>query len=1272
MPTPINTPSADLLSITSASAAVALGNVALAGTSKAPSASDHVHQIPALTGDVTKLAGVQDTVVAKIRGKTVSDSAPASGNILQWDGSQIVWGNAPAGGSGGGGIVMFFNNGTTGDNPLTGLPALTNSVVYKEFKRTAETNQTTLTSASLTASYTNIAGFITDVNDPETVEITAGLWDFNLWALSSNGGTLVRASLYKYDGGVGSSSLLATSAAVTVPTIAEQLLFSLIIPQTTIALTDRIVVVFEALNPGNNHTVTLQFGGATPSHTHTTLPSVGKTGVVKVINGVTQTDASKIVNADIDENAAIDQSKISGTISVLKGGTGQSSYVDGQLLIGNSTGNTLTKSTLTAGAGITVTNGSGAVTLSAKGFGTNTKIVGVDALTIQGCIDLCTSASQSNTYSVLIPPKGGDYVENLTLKGSVSLIGLTAGIAPDLIQINGSHTYAPSLPSPNANRLGFQNLTFTSASGNANTITVLPTVENPYAYASQLRFSFCVFSGNKNNTFSQISTCDNVSLYIDNCRFESAGGGATSAGVTQGNGPLYLSNNTIFNVFGRALDVPASTTTTRTATSTLTSTTLTLTVGNTTGLVVGQKISGTGIAAGTIIVSLTAPNIVVMSTPSEASTVGLTATFGNAPYVEIHDSILQGAGNEVVRLGNGLLTCSTSNFTNTVGSGINMLTANTVVGIINSSFAISNTAAFTITAVTAPCYAALNAVSYSSSALRAYSTLIGASVVVLDYAARATPISNGGTGATTQQAAITALAGAQTNGMYLRSNGTNTSLSAIVAVDVPTLNQSTTGTAANVSGIVAIANGGTGATSKSAAFNALSPIAAAGDLIIGNGVSSATALTIGTTGKVLTSNGTTATWETPAAGGGVTTIANGGTGVTTVEEAKGVMGGIQTAIVRHTANIVPASAGTMTNATWTSGSAIVTFTSTTATLVPGMSMNGSGLTANVIKTVDSPTQVTMSANSTSSGGPLGLTVYNSTRTSMVTSTAPTMDGRTVIAGDVIFLANQSVSSTAGPWAVVSNSGSSLSLIRPAWFQGSLTQPILIGLQQGSSGGGFVYTVGAQFGAIGPLSIGIDPIISTITSSRTHNAITGSNTFSSAQTLAVGGASGTCPLIIPAGVLNTTAVANRFEWDGNTFYATNAASIRKKFSYLEDGVTISATAPSAVVFDIESSEVVYHTANTTADFTLNLRGSSTLTVNSILEVNKARTVVLMVTNGETAYKVTTVSVDGVAQTVKWLGGAAISGNSNSIDSYSITIIKTAANTYTVLGSAAKFA
>jgi hypothetical protein len=61
---------------------------------------------------------------------------------------------------------------------------------------------------------------------------------------------------------------------------------------------------------------------------------------------------------------------INGVLPVKNGGNGQSTFTNGQLLIGNTTGNTLTKSTLTAGANINISNGTGSITISVTGLGT--------------------------------------------------------------------------------------------------------------------------------------------------------------------------------------------------------------------------------------------------------------------------------------------------------------------------------------------------------------------------------------------------------------------------------------------------------------------------------------------------------------------------------------------------------------------------------------------------------------------------------------------------------------------------------------------------------------------------------------------------------------------------------------------------------------------------------------------------------------------------------------------------------------------------------------
>ena len=83
--------------------------------------------------------------------------------------------------------------------------------------------------------------------------------------------------------------------------------------------------------------------------------------------------AGSKVSGNITGNAA----NVTGTVAVANGGTGQTTYTNGQLLIGNTTGNTLTKATLTAGSGISITNGSGSITIAATGAsGTVTSVDG--------------------------------------------------------------------------------------------------------------------------------------------------------------------------------------------------------------------------------------------------------------------------------------------------------------------------------------------------------------------------------------------------------------------------------------------------------------------------------------------------------------------------------------------------------------------------------------------------------------------------------------------------------------------------------------------------------------------------------------------------------------------------------------------------------------------------------------------------------------------------------------------------------------------------------
>ena len=124
----------------------------------------------------------------------------------------------------------------------------------------------------------------------------------------------------------------------------------------------------------------------------------------------------------------------------------------------------------------------------------------------------------------------------------------------------------------------------------------------------------------------------------------------------------------------------------------------------------------------------------------------------------------------------------------------------------------------------------------------------------------------------------------------------------------------------------------------------------------------------------------------------------------------------------------------------------------------------------------------------------------------------------------------------------------------------------------------------------------------------------------------------------------------------------------------ESVSVSATAATGTVnVSVKTNTVFYYTSSATANWTFNFRGDGSTTLDSYLATGKSITVVFLVTQGVTAFYPTAFTADGTSVTPKWLSGTAPSGgNASSVDSYSFTIIKTAAATYTILASQARFA
>jgi hypothetical protein len=376
-------------------------------------------------------------------------------------------------------------------------------------------------------------------------------------------------------------------------------------------------------------------------------------------------------------------------------------------------------------------------------------------------------------------------------------------------------------------------------------------------------------------------------------------------------------------------------------------------------------------------------------------------------------------------------------------------------------------------------------------------------------------------------------------------------------------------------------------------------------------------------------------------------VASGGTGLTTLATGSLTYGAGTSAFsalaIGTAGQILTVNSGA-TAPQWStlSGVAVTTFSAGTTGFTPSTATTGAITLAGTLATTNGGTNLT----SFTSGG----AVYATSTSALTTGTLPTTAGGTALtsftSGGVVYASSTSALATGsaltfdGSTLVVASGG--------AAFQGT-TAP--------STGAGVEITYGAIAGTGRILSYdrtGATRVPLVVDGSYFAVYTGGAERMrvSSAGLVGVGTASATS-MLQTAGSSSVSA-----------FKTPNIAEVD----------TISATAATGTInYDVTTQSVLFYTSNASANWTVNFRGSSGTSLNTVMQTGESISATFLVTQGATAYYNSAVTIDGTSVTPKWQGGTApTSGNASSTDCYTYVIQKTASATYTVLASQTKFA